>query len=251
MPGRTGSRRLVAVLAVVAATVLAADQVTKAVALARLTPGQRTPLLGDLFGLQLIHNPGAALSLATGMTWVFTIAAVAVSVVIVRVADRLGSRAWAVGLGLLLGGAVGNLVDRLVRPPGFARGHVIDFLAYGDWFIGNVADIAIVAAAGWIVLLTIRGIGLDGTRPGSAAADAGAADAGAADAGAADAAAADAESAPAAEAETAPAGDATEREDVARTTAGDQPATPPGRGGTAPGRGAAPPPSSSAPPPCR
>ncbi|MDO8107436.1 signal peptidase II [Isoptericola sp. b441] len=162
-------RRLVAALAVVAAVVLAVDQATKALALAHLTEGVRTPLLGHLLALQLIGNPGAALSLASGMTWIFTIAAVGVSVVIVRVADRLGSRAWAVALGLLLGGAVGNLVDRLVRPPGFGTGHVVDFLAYGDWFIGNVADIAIVVSAVMIVLLTLIGVGIDGRRSADAA----------------------------------------------------------------------------------
>lgn len=160
----TARRRHLAVLATVALVVLATDQGTKALALARLTEGERIPLLGDWFGLQLIHNPGAALSLASGMTWVFTLAAVGVSVVIVKVADRLGSRVWAVGLGLLLGGAVGNLVDRLVRPPGIGSGHVVDFLAYGSWFIGNVADIAIVVAAGLVVLLTVLGIGIDGAR---------------------------------------------------------------------------------------
>lgn len=165
MPRR---RHLVAVLAAVAVTVLALDQVTKALALAHLTEGVRTSLVGDLLGLQLMRNPGAALSLATGMTWVFTVAAVGVSIVVVRVADRLGSRAWAVALGLLLGGAVGNLVDRLVRPPGFGVGHVVDFIAYGDLFIGNVADIAIVAAAVLIVLLTMIGIGIDGRRAGPA-----------------------------------------------------------------------------------
>jgi signal peptidase II len=154
----------VALLAVVAALVLALDQGTKAIALAHLTVGQRTPLLGDLFGLQLMYNSGAALSLASGMTWVFTVAAVGVSLVIIRVADRLGSRGWALALGLLLGGAVGNLVDRLVRPPGIGTGHVVDFLAYGGWFIGNVADIAIVVAAVLIVLLTLIGIGMDGRR---------------------------------------------------------------------------------------
>jgi signal peptidase II len=157
-------RHLVAALAAVAVTVLALDQITKALALAHLTEGERTSLIGDLLGLQLMRNPGAALSFASGMTWVFTVAAVGVSIVVVRVADRLGSRAWAIALGLLLGGAVGNLVDRLVRPPGFGVGHVVDFIAYGDWFIGNVADIAIVAAAVLIVLLTMIGISIDGSR---------------------------------------------------------------------------------------
>lgn len=174
-------RPLVALLAVVAAVVLVVDQLTKIWAVATFTEGERVPLVGDLLGLTLLYNPGAALSIATGMTWVFTVAAVGVSVVVVRIAARLGSRTWAVALGLLLGGAVGNLIDRLVREPGFAVGHVVDFIAYGDLFVGNVADIAIVAAAGLIILLSLRGVAVDGTREGApdAAADDGATDDGA------------------------------------------------------------------------
>ena len=85
----------------------------------------------------------------------------------VRVANRLGSRGWTLALGLLLGGALGNLIDRLSREPGFARGHVVDFIDYGDWFIGNVADIAIVVAACLIAILGLRGIGLDGSGRGA------------------------------------------------------------------------------------
>jgi signal peptidase II len=171
-------RRAVAVLVVVALGVLAIDQVSKALALGHLAEGERTDLLGSWFGLQLMRNPGAALSFATGMTWVFTLAAIGVVVVVVRVADRLASRAWALSLGLLLGGAVGNLGDRLFRAPGFAVGHVVDFLAYGSLFIGNVADIAIVVAACLIVLLTVRGITLDGARPTDEGGDEAAEDAG-------------------------------------------------------------------------
>ena len=157
-------RRFVPTLLLLAVGVLLLDQATKIWALASLTAGERTPLVGDLLGLSLVRNPGAAFSVATGMTWVFTLAAVVVTVVVLRVANRLGSRGWTAALGLLLGGALGNLVDRLFREPGFARGHVIDFIAYGDWFVGNVADIAIVGAAFLIAILGIRGIGLDGTR---------------------------------------------------------------------------------------
>lgn len=157
-------RRLLALLAGIALAVLVVDQLTKVWALSTLQEGRRTEVLGDLLGVTLLFNPGAALSLATGMTWIFTLAAVLVTVVIVRVARRLGSRGWAVALGLLLGGALGNLVDRLFRPPAVGRGHVVDFIAYGDLFVGNVADIAIVAASGLVVLLTLRGIGVDGRR---------------------------------------------------------------------------------------
>ena len=162
MPLRT--RRLVASLLLLAAFVVLVDQLTKEWALANLTEGVREPLLGDLLGLTLVFNPGAALSIASGTTWIFTLAAIGVSVAILRVAPRLGSRGWAVGLGLMLGGALGNLLDRLLREPGFAVGHVVDFIAYLDWFVGNVADIAIVAAAVLVVLLSLRGIGVDGLR---------------------------------------------------------------------------------------
>ena len=161
---RPSRRPLVLVLLALAVTVLVVDQLSKVWAVANLTEGERTPLLGDLLGLSLLYNPGAALSIATGMTWIFTVAAIVVSVVILRVANHLGSRGWTVALGLLLGGAVGNLLDRLLRPPGIARGHVVDFIAYGDLFVGNIADIAIVAAAGLVVVLTLRGIGVDGSR---------------------------------------------------------------------------------------
>ena len=165
---RRGPRRVLVVWTVVlAALVLVLDQLTKWWAESSLTLGDDTiPLLGSLLGLRLIYNPGAALSIATGMTWLLTIVVVAVVVVIVRMVSRIGSRAWAVALGLLLGGALGNLVDRFFREPGFARGHVVDFIAYANWFVGNVADIAIVAAAVMIAVLSVLGIGLDGTRHG-------------------------------------------------------------------------------------
>ncbi|MFS0704535.1 signal peptidase II [Cellulomonas sp. 179-A 9B4 NHS] len=186
-PERTRRSRLLTLLTGLTAGVLLLDQVTKVWAVASLEPGERVALLGDLFGLQLVRNPGAALSIATGMTWVLTLVAVVVVVVVVRASRRIGSTGWAVALGLLLGGALGNLVDRMVREPGPARGHVIDFLAYGDLFVGNVADIAIVAAALLVVLLTARGVHLDGTRDGDSptgdAADGATADADAADGG--------------------------------------------------------------------
>jgi len=160
-------RRHVLTLLLLAAGVLGIDQVTKVWAVSALTAGERIPVLGDLLGLTLVRNAGAAFSVATGMTWVFTLAAVAVSVFVLRVANRLGSRGWTAALGLLLGGALGNLTDRLLREPGFARGHVVDFIAYGDWFVGNVADIALVVAAAFIAYLGMRGIGLDGARPGA------------------------------------------------------------------------------------
>jgi signal peptidase II len=148
-----------------AAIVLVADQLTKVWALASLNPAaaQRN-LLGDYLSLRLTTNSGAALSIGAGYTWVLTVIIVAVVVVIVRTIRRIRSRAWAVTLGLLLGGALGNLSDRLFRAPGFGRGHVVDFIGYWNWFTGNVADVAIVSAAVLLGLLTLLGIGLDGRR---------------------------------------------------------------------------------------
>ncbi|CAN7421144.1 signal peptidase II [Terrabacter sp. LjRoot27] len=157
-------RRLFVVLGVVAVLALVTDQLTKMVALDVLADGESRPFVGDFIRLKLIGNPGAALSLGAGNTWVMTGIALAVLVAIIVVARQLGSLAWAVALGLLLGAAVGNLTDRFVRPPGGGQGHVVDFIDYNRWFIGNVADIWIVSAACLVVLLALLGIGVDGRR---------------------------------------------------------------------------------------
>lgn len=163
-PAAGASRLPLALLWAVALVVVLLDQVTKVWALASLEAGHRVALLGRVLGLTLVRNPGAAFSIASGQTWVFSLIAIIVTVVVIRVSQRLASRAWAVALGLVLGGAVGNLIDRLVRSPGFLRGHVIDFIDYAGYFVGNVADIAIVAAAGTIIVLSLGGWEMDGTR---------------------------------------------------------------------------------------
>ncbi len=141
-----------------------ADQISKAWAVSSLTDEPPRRLLGSVLQLDLIRNSGAAFSLGTGSTWLLTVIAVLVLVVVVRTSRRIGSPSWAWALGLLLGGALGNLTDRVVREPGLGRGHVVDFLNYNNWFIGNIADIAIVAAAILIGLLAVLGIAVDGTR---------------------------------------------------------------------------------------
>lgn len=133
-----------------AAAVVMIDQTTKAAALAGLRQDERIPLVGELLGLQLAFNPGAILSLGAGTTWVLTLFGVGAVGLLVFVAARARTRGRAVGLGLMLGGAIGNLIDRLFSPPGFGVGHVTDFLAYGDLFIGNLADVAL--GAGVLVL---------------------------------------------------------------------------------------------------
>ena len=142
----------------IAVVVLAADQLSKWWAEQTLTLGERTPLLGEALGLQLVYNPGAAFSLGAGVTWVFTILAGVGVVVAAWFAWRVRSRAWAICLGLLLGGATTHFLDRLLRAPAFGQGHVVDFIAYFEWFIGNVADIAIFGGA--IMLLVLVSLGL-------------------------------------------------------------------------------------------
>ncbi len=145
---------------------LAADQLTKVLALAHLTPGRPVDLVGSWLRLTLIRNPGAAFSLGDRATWLLTIIAIGVLIAIGTMARRLGSRAWAVALGLILGGALGNLVDRFFRAPGPGRGQVVDFIDYFGLFIGNVADIAIVGAAAYIAVLSLRGVPASGKPAG-------------------------------------------------------------------------------------
>lgn len=158
-----GRRRLFAVLLGLAALVLLADQASKVWALAALSPGEPVDLLGSAIRLNLIRNPGAAFSLGDSKTWVLTLVSLVILGWVVVGARRVGNMPWAVALGLLLGGAVGNLLDRLLRAPGPGRGHVVDFIDYFGLFIGNVADIAIVVAAGVIMVLAYRGTSLGGT----------------------------------------------------------------------------------------
>jgi signal peptidase II len=163
-------RSLVALLLAVAGTALVLDQLTKTWALGALAddPAPRSVVDGWL-RLRLVFNSGAAFNLGTGSTWIFTVIATVVAVVILRTSRRIGSRGWALALGLLLGGAAGNLADRIFRQPGIGRGHVIDFIEYQkfpfmEFPVFNVADSCIVSAAVLIALLGFRGVGLDGSR---------------------------------------------------------------------------------------
>ncbi|MCZ2857041.1 signal peptidase II [Blastococcus sp. VKM Ac-2987] len=155
-----------------AATVLVLDLVTKLVVVATIEPGEDIRTLGGALYLTQLRNTGAAFSFAEGFTVLFTLVAAVVTVVIVRTARRLRSTGWAVALGLVLGGALGNLIDRIFRDPGFLRGGVVDFLSVfgpdGSVFpVFNVADSAIVCGGILGVLLAIRGVEFDGTRSGA------------------------------------------------------------------------------------
>lgn len=162
---REVSIRALVVLAVVAVLAYSLDRVSKSLVVENLALGQPVNVIGTFLQLRYVENPGAAFSLGSGSTWIFAIIAAMVAVLIVFFARRIRSTAWAVLFGMLLGGNLGNLTDRLTRPPGFGVGHVVDFLqVYAFPAIFNVADIAIVSSMGLFILLTIRGIGLDGTR---------------------------------------------------------------------------------------
>ncbi len=156
--------RLPLLVPAIAALVLLADQGTKWVAVEQLAGRGRVDVIDGVLWLHLARNAGAAFSMATGATWLLTIIALVVVVAIIRISRNLGSRGWAVALGLLLGGALGNLGDRLFRAPSFFHGHVIDFLEFPHWPIFNLADTSIVTAACLIALLSLRGIGIDGQR---------------------------------------------------------------------------------------
>nr|WP_051024508.1 signal peptidase II [Nocardia aobensis] len=154
-------------LLLIAAVVLAVDLGTKALVVAKMTPGEPISIIGDVVRLTLIRNSGAAFSMATGMTWLLTLIAVAVVIGVIRIGRTLRSLSWAIGLGLVLGGALGNLVDRLFRSPGPLQGHVIDFIAVTKWWpVFNVADSSIVCGAILLVVLTVFGFEPDGTRAG-------------------------------------------------------------------------------------
>jgi signal peptidase II len=153
------------VLVGVAVFVLAVDIISKALVVAHLTPDQPVHVLGDVLMLWLTRNPGAAFSVGTGETAVFTVIAFGVVVYIARTARRLYSLGWAVALGLLLGGAAGNLGDRIFRAPGLFRGEVVDWIAVTRYYpIFNLADSAIVCGGILTVLLAMRGYHLDGSR---------------------------------------------------------------------------------------
>lgn len=158
--------RMWLVLLVVAAVVLTADLITKILAVALIDPGDPVEIIGDTITFKLVRNSGAAFSMATGYTWILTIVALAVVAGIIRYSNRLGSIWWALGLGLVLGGAVGNLIDRIFRAPGPLRGHVVDFMSVGWWPVFNVADSAVVCGAVLLVVLTLFGFEFDGTRVG-------------------------------------------------------------------------------------
>ncbi|MDQ4103266.1 MAG: signal peptidase II [Actinomycetota bacterium] len=169
IPQALRARRRTGLLAATATITLLLDLVSKIVVVAALEGRPPVELLGGGLYLVVYRNPGAAFSMATGLTWLLSLIAVVVVAAIVRLAPRLRSTGWAVGLGLILGGALGNLADRLLRAPGPLRGHVVDFLSLlapdgSVWPVFNLADSAIVCGGVVLVLLAAAGREFDGSR---------------------------------------------------------------------------------------
>jgi signal peptidase II len=157
-------RRRILLLCGVAIVVLAMDAISKALVVATLSHRPPVRLLGGFLTLTETRNAGAAFGIGAGATALFTVIAAGVVIVIARTARRLASRWWAVVLGLLLGGAVGNLADRIFRAPGPFRGHVVDWIQLPHWPVFNVADAAITVGAVLAILLAVFGVSLDGRR---------------------------------------------------------------------------------------
>jgi signal peptidase II len=161
---RKGKARFILLLAGCAAFAYALDQLTKWWVVSTMTEGQITPVLPPLLHWHFIRNSGAAFSIGQDHTWVFTLVMSAVAIAILVYARKVRSLWWSVALGFLLGGALGNLTDRLFREPSFGLGHVVDFIAFPNFAIFNIADSAVVGAVILWCVLTFMGIGMDGTR---------------------------------------------------------------------------------------
>lgn len=140
------------------------DQLTKLWVTSTMVEGERIAVFPPLLHWYYIRNSGAAFSIGENVTWIFSIIMAAVSVAILFQVRKLGSAWWSLALGLLLGGALGNLTDRLFREPSFGMGHVVDFIQLPNFAIFNIADSAVVSAVSIICILTLRGIALDGSR---------------------------------------------------------------------------------------
>lgn len=157
------SRRYAAAAFLIGFAVCAVDAASKAVAVAHLSPHRSMVLLGGLLSLNLYRNPGAAFGIGPSYTAIYALIAAGVLATFLRVSRRLRSWPWAIALGLLLGGAAGNLLDRIFRSPGPLHGFVVDWINlryFPPTF--NIADSAITVGATLLVLASVRGWRLDG-----------------------------------------------------------------------------------------
>ncbi|MFF1443787.1 signal peptidase II [Streptomyces sp. NPDC058295] len=160
---RPRGKRRIAVLFTVATVAYVIDLVSKMIVVAKLEHHAPIEIIGDWLKFEAIRNAGAAFGFGEAFTIIFTVIATAVIVVIARLARKLYSLPWAIALGLLLGGALGNLTDRIFRAPGVFEGAVVDFIAPKHFAVFNLADSAIVCGGILIVLLSFKGLDPDGT----------------------------------------------------------------------------------------
>lgn len=161
---RRGLRRgsALAIALAIGLVVAVLDQISKHLAESTLSPVEPRPLLGSLLQARLLYNSGAAWGLGAGITPVVTIVQILICAgALWFVVRSVRSPGWTIALGLVVGGALGNIHDRLLRPPGPFRGEVVDFLELPHWPVFNVADSAVVAGALLIVLLGVIGVPTD------------------------------------------------------------------------------------------
>jgi len=147
-----------ALLVVIALPLIGVDRITKIWAENNLQFAQPQEVIGTLLQFNLVYNPGAAFSIFTDATWVFTLFAIAFSLFILTFANRITTTPWKIAAGMGLGGAIGNLIDRIVNEPGIGQGHVIDFLMIPYWPIFNIADASMSIAVAIIIIASLRGI---------------------------------------------------------------------------------------------
>ncbi len=151
-------------IALIALVVVTLDRLTKIWAENSLTLGVSKPVIGELLQFHLVYNPGAAFSIFTNATWVFTIFSATIAFYILYKAKDIKSQLWQVGAGGILGGAIGNLIDRFINAPGFPNGHVTDFLKLPNWPVFNIADSSVFVSAIFLVIVSMRGINFDGSK---------------------------------------------------------------------------------------
>lgn len=153
----TSLRKSVWILGTVSATfAFITDQVTKILAV-KFLDNQQISIWPGFFNIHIVHNSGAAFSIGSAHTYIVTIFSLILTAGIVYlIAKWVKSKVWAVILGLVFGGAVGNILDRFIQSPGWGRGSVVDFIEYGGWFVGNLADIYIVISAVVIIVITLK-----------------------------------------------------------------------------------------------
>ena len=145
-------------LLLTALVVILFDLATKAWAVARLENQSDIKVIGEFLKFSFVRNPGAAFSFGTSVTWVFTLIAIAVTIAILVISKNVTNKPWAIALGGLLGGAVGNLIDRIFRSPEMFHGHVVDFISVPNYPMFNISDSAVVLSAIAVVILSMRGV---------------------------------------------------------------------------------------------